>query len=70
MTPGPTGERQEHPDAIISFAGFGQRSRLFGDTTSSELSGQSDVPEDLPIALQHAVHVLKDCQGPNHEVVR
>ena len=27
--PGPTGERQEHLDAIISFAGAGQRRRLF-----------------------------------------
>ena len=27
--PGPTGERQEHLDAVISFAGAGQRRRLF-----------------------------------------
>ena len=27
--PGPTGERQEHLDAIVSFAGAGQRRRLF-----------------------------------------
>ena len=27
--PGPIGERQEHLDAIISFAGVGQRRRLF-----------------------------------------
>ena len=27
--PGPTGERQEHVDAIISFAGAGQGRRLF-----------------------------------------
>ena len=27
--PGPTGERQEHSDAIICFAGAGQRRRLF-----------------------------------------
>ena len=27
--PGPTGERQEHLDAIVSFAGGGQRRRLF-----------------------------------------
>ena len=27
--PGPTGERQEHLDAVVSFAGAGQRRRLF-----------------------------------------
>ena len=27
--PGPTGERQEHLDVVISFAGAGQRRRLF-----------------------------------------
>ena len=27
--PGSTGQRQEHMDAVISFAGAGQRGRLF-----------------------------------------
>ena len=27
--PGPTGERQEHLDAVVSFAGAGQKRRLF-----------------------------------------
>ena len=27
--PGPTGERQEHLDAVVAFAGAGQKRRLF-----------------------------------------
>ena len=37
--PGPTGERQEHLDAIVSFAGAGQRRRLFRVLTFSRSSG-------------------------------
>ena len=37
--PGPTGERQEHLDAIVCFAGAGQRRRCFGSSTFSQSSG-------------------------------
>ena len=41
--PGPTGERREHLDAIVSFAGAGQRRRLFRVLTFS-LAGRVPLP--------------------------
>ena len=41
--PSPTSERQKHLDAIISFAGAGQRRRLSEDLTFSQLSGRQAI---------------------------
>ena len=40
--PGPTDERQEHADAVVSFAGAGQRRRLFWGSTFSQSSGRQE----------------------------
>ena len=56
--PGSTGERQEHLDAIVSFAGAGQRRRLFRrlDILTNKATGH--FPEDC--RFQHAAHVLEE----------
>ena len=52
-TPGPTGERQEHLDAIIYFAGAGQRRRLFRglDILTIKLA-TGDLPEECLLNTQ------------------
>ena len=47
--PGPIGERQEHLDAVVSFAGAGQRIRL----CRGRVAGR------VPLPGQHAIDVLK-----------
>ena len=50
--PGPTGERQEHVDAIVSFAGAGHRRRLFRELdifTTKWATG--DLPEERRFLL-------------------
>ena len=59
--PGPTGERQEHQDAIISFAGAGRRRRLFrllDILTNKWAIGR--LTTRMPIPPQHAAHVLEE----------
>ena len=49
--PRPTGERQEHLDAIVSFAGAGQRRRLFrGLDTLTIKWATGDLPEECQLA--------------------
>ena len=58
--PGPTGERQEHLDAIISFAGAGQRRRLFRglDILTMKLA-IGDLPEECRFLLITQLMFLK-----------
>ena len=50
--PGPTDERQEHLDAIASFAGAGQRRRLFrGLHTLTIKWATGDLPEECRFLL-------------------
>ena len=45
--PGPTGERQEHLDVIISFAGASQRRRLFRELDILAIKwATGDLPEE------------------------
>ena len=55
--PGSTGERQEHLDAVISFAGAGQRRRLFRGLDIHSFTWRT---RRMPILPQHAVHVLEE----------
>ena len=59
--PGPTGERQEHLDAIISFAGeLGRGGVCFGDSTILTIKwATGDLPRRMPIPHQRAAHVLE-----------
>ena len=53
--PGPTGERQEHLDAIVAFAGAGQRRRLFRH--SDNQVGDRRLAGGLSLLAQYAVDV-------------
>ena len=55
--PGPTGEQQEHLDAIVSFAGG---DACFEDSTFSRLSGDGRVARRVPIFAQHAIDVSEE----------
>ena len=63
--PGPTGERQEHLDAIMSFAGAGQRRRLFRglDNLTVKLA-LGDVPEECRFLLHTQLMFLKKEKDP------
>ena len=66
---GPTGERQEHLVAIISFAGVGQRRRLFrGRDILTNKCALGDLPEDCRFLLNTQLMFLKK-EGPNYEII-
>ena len=61
--PGRAGERQEHLDAIISFAGTGQRRRLFRVLDILTVKWATGRPSrGMPIPA-----VLEEGKGPHHE---
>ena len=63
--PGPTGERQEHLDAIISFAGAGQRRLLFrGLDILTFKWAVGDLPEDGRFLLNTLFMFLKKENDP------
>ena len=63
--PGPTGERQEHLDAIISFAGAGQRKRLFRGLDILTIEWAiGDLPEDCRFLLNRELMFLKKEKDP------
>ena len=68
--PGPAGERQEHLDATVSFAGAGQR-RLFlrGLDILTIKWTTGDLPEECRFLLDTQLMFLKD-KGPDLEAVR
>ena len=58
--PGPTGERQEHLDAIVSFAGAGQRRRLFRGLDILTIKwATGDLPEECRFLLNTQLTFLK-----------
>ena len=63
--PGPTGERQEHLDAIVSFAGAGQRRRLFRalDKVTHKWSA-GDLPEECRFLLNTQLMFLRKEKDP------
>ena len=66
--PGPAGERQEHLDAIIAFAGAGQRRRMFGTLgilTVKWATGR--LPEECRFLLNTQLTFLK---GPHDKRIR
>ena len=68
---GPTGERQEHLDAIVSFAGAGQRRRLFwGLDLFTIRVGHGRFAGRMPLPAQHAADVPEDRRRPDHEAGR
>ena len=68
--PGATGEGQEHLDAIISFAGAGQRRRLFRDLDILAIKWAiGDLPEECRFLLNTQLIFLKKERGPNLEAV-
>ena len=70
--PSPTGERQEHLDAIIYFAGAGQRRRLFRGLDIFTMKWAfGELPEECRFLLNTQLMFLtKERKGPNHEAVR
>ena len=68
--PGPTGERREHLDAIVSFTGAGQKRRLFQGLdilTVKWVTG--DLPGECRFLL-NTQHVPEEGEGPDPEAVR
>ena len=70
--PGPTGERQEHLDAIVSFAGAGQRRRLFRKLDILTIKwALGDLPEDCRFLLNtHLMCLKKEKENKLEEVRR
>ena len=63
--PGPTGERQEHLDAIVSFAGAGQRRRLFRGLDILTIKWAiCDLPEECRFLLNTQLMFLKREKDP------
>ena len=63
--PGPTGERQEHLDAVISFAGAGQRRRLFRTLDILTIKwAMGDLPEECRFLLNTQLMFLKKEKDP------
>ena len=63
--PGPTGERQEQLDAIVSFAGAGHRRRLFRGIDILTIKwATSDLPEERRFLLNTQVTFLKKEKDP------
>ena len=68
--PGPTGERQAHLDAILSFAGANQRRRLFRSLDILTIKwAMGDLPEECRLLLNTRLMFLKE-KEPNLEAVR
>ena len=59
--PGPTGERQEHLDAIVPFAGSGQKRRLCRE---SHKRATGDLPEECRSLLNTRLMFLKEDKDP------
>ena len=69
--PGPTGERQEHLDAIVSFAGAGQKRRLFRGLDSLMVKwATGELPEECRFLLKTQLMFLKKEKRPDHETDR
>ena len=66
IAPGPTGERQEHLDAVVSFAGAGQRRRLVSGSghilTIKWATG--DLPDECRFLLNTQLNFLKKEKDP------
>ena len=63
--PGPTGERQEHLDAIVSFAGAGRRRRLFRGLDILTIKwATGDLPEECRFLLNTQRMFLKKEKDP------
>ena len=63
--PGPTGERQEHLDAIVSFAGDGHRRRLFRGLDILTIKwATGDLAEECRFLLNTQVMFLKKEKDP------
>ena len=63
--PGPKGQRQEHLDVIISFAGVGQRPRLFRGLDILPIKwAVGDLPEICRFLLNTQSVLLKKEKGP------
>ena len=68
--PGPTGERQEHLHAIISFAGAGQRRRLFrGLDILTVRWAIGDLPEECRFLLNTQLMFLKKEKDPTSKLL-
>ena len=62
---GPTGEWQEHLDAIVSFARVGQRRRLFRELDIPTIKwATSDLPEECRFLLNTQLLFLKKYKDP------
>ena len=58
---GPTGQRQQHLDAIVSFAGAGQRRRMFqGLDTITVKYGTGDLPEECRLLNTQLMFLKKE----------
>ena len=63
--PGPAGERQEHLDAIVSFAGAGQKRRLcWGLDILTIKWATGDLPEECRFLLNAQLMFLKKEKDP------
>ena len=63
--PGPTGKRQEHLDAIVSFAGASQRRRLFRELDNLTIMwATGDLPEECRFLLNTQLMFLKKEKDP------
>ena len=63
--PGPSGEPQEHLDAVVSFAGTGQRRRLFRELDILTIKwATGDLPEECRFPLNTQLMFLKKEKDP------
>ena len=63
--PGPTGERQEHLDAVVAFAGAAQRRRLFPGLDILTIKwATGDLPEECRFQLNAQLMFLKKEKDP------
>ena len=68
--PVPTGGRQEHLDANVSFTGTGQKRRLFRSLDILTIKWvMGDLPEECPFQLNTQLDVLEEGEGTNLEAV-
>ena len=67
--PGPTGNRQEHLDAIVSFAGAGQRRRPFRDLNVRTIKwAMGDLPEECRFLFNTQLVFLKKEKVPTSKL--
>ena len=63
--PGPAGERQEHLNAVVSFAGAGQRRHLFRELDILTIKwATGDLPEECRFLLNTQLMFLKKEKDP------